>query len=315
MKELQKKIEEIEDQYAEETLNMHLDKHAQAKRDKALKLIGAIRSVDQISKSLSTQAIKVTIAFQQEKMHESFGFKRFADFLDESEHSLMTKSEFYQRKTIFENEGETLFDSLSEAGVPLSTRKLLGKGNVQIDGEKVLIVTGAEGEQQTEEIELSDRTRLLQVLSAVADQNATLNAKTNKQKEKIERGEKEIEGLQKKLDAGSFTGKGETTHFEMYMRVITPLIQLRNYIKQLTAIEKAQIKEQGLVYLRSFNGELTGLAQTYGHKNLQLGFDEDAQENAPLKQVKNSSAIAPEENEFASITANLNDEELEELMD
>lgn len=303
---------------AEENISAKISQtNTRDKLNRQLIRLGMVAGVGRIAQTLSAQTIRALQKVRDDKDFEALGFSRFDDFLDESDISPMTYRQFNDREKLLETEGDDVFDLMNTLKLSHRQRKMLGAGHVQIDEAKgtVIIVTDKDGEENIEEIELVDRSRLLQTLSALADQNATLNAKTNKQKEKIERGEKEIEGLQKKLDSGSFSGKGESAHFGMFMSVLTPFNQMTDSIKKMTVIEKVEIHEQGLIYLRSLNSALARLAQAYGHKQLQIGFDEDASEKSLAKKVKRNSEDVSDENEFASITADLNDDELEELMD
>lgn len=314
MDKLQTRIRAVEEEHAQEIVADNFKQHDENRKAKAFLVLGGFLAVDKVTRALSSELMRAMIKFQEEKLYEPLGFDNFVDFLNNSDYAPMTKNQFYERKAVLEKEGDHAFDLLNNLGLPVQKRKLLGAGNVQIEGDKVIVTsTVADGAaEKTETIEINNRERLLQVLSALADQNAVLNQKTSKQREKIAKGETEIEDLQKKLDAGSFTGKSSTAHFEMYMQAITPLNQLIQFVGKLSAEEK---EEQGIVTLRSFNVSLARLAQAYGRKDLNIGFDEDASNSVPAKKGKNSSENTSDENEFASITSDLNDDELEELMD
>lgn len=324
MKSLKDKIAKIEDEHAEETFNNHIETHTQQERDKALLLLGGLRAIDCLTQILSGEVMTALVTFEKEKMFESFGFTRFADFLEQWDHSPMTKNQFYDRKKIFENEGEKLFDVLNGIGLPVQKRKLLGKGNVSLDGETV-IVKSDDGSETS--IEISDRARLLETLTALADRSASLNEQTKKQKEKIERGEQEIEKLQKKLDEAK-DRPGESSphkiHYEDFMRACNSVDALAATVKTLPADEAAGY---GGLYFDSLDVAMHRLKATYKKVGLDVQpaprlplaeMDDSEIANHVAKKMKNfkgDDKDDTDENEFASFTSDLNDEELEGLMD
>ena len=117
-------------------------------RERALLFLGGMRAADRIASALSAQVMANLIAFEKEKMHEQMGYKRFAEFLDRSPYSPMTKHQFYKRREIFDREGEQVFDLMNEIGLPLARRKLLGRGAVRVEGETVIVNDG-DGEMRS----------------------------------------------------------------------------------------------------------------------------------------------------------------------
>jgi len=158
-------------------------------RERALLFLGGMRAADRISASLSAQVMANLISFEKEKMHETLGFKRFAEFLDRSPYSPMTKHQFYKRREVFDREGEQVFDLMNEIGLPLARRKLLGRGVVRLEGETVIV---QDGEEEIS-IELADRARILETLSALADANA-------EKSRKLDRGQEDYERLKRKME-------------------------------------------------------------------------------------------------------------------
>lgn len=288
MKALEKKIREVEEQHAEESLNNHLEKHDKEKYDSALILLGGLRAVDRLVQNVSSQVISALIIFQDEKMHERLGFKRFADFLNESELSLMTKNEFYKRKDIFESEGAVRYDLFNDAKIPLSTRKRLIKGEVEISIEDDEIIVGES------RAPLSDFSAIKAIISDFAVENQNLLETKKKNLEKIERGEKEIENLQKKYDDAK-NRPGEASSVELFIRVKTSIEVLTEFAKQQTLVEK---EGDGEFYLSEIFAAFSGLQAAYGRNDLHFG-------TAPKKKG----------NEFEEVTTSLSDEELASLMD
>lgn len=157
-------------------------------RERSLLLLGGMRAADRIASALSAQVMANLIAFEKEKMHEQMGYRRFVDFLERSPYSPMTKHQFYKRREIFEREGEEVFDLMNDIGLPLARRKMLGRGQVRLEGETVIVKDG--GDELS--IGLDDRGRILETLSALADANA-------EKAKKLERGQEDYERLKRKL--------------------------------------------------------------------------------------------------------------------
>lgn len=134
-------------------------------RDAAMLVLGGIRAMDRLNKVIDGEVMRTMILFQDNKLFEPFGFTRMADFLEGSPLSPMTKNQFYDRKELFEKEGEHVFDLLNSAKIPLSVRKRLGAGNVQIDGDKVIVKDDA----HEIAIDLNNQTGLVEALTALAD--------------------------------------------------------------------------------------------------------------------------------------------------
>lgn len=157
-------------------------------RERSLLLLGGMRAADRIASALSAQVMANLIAFEKEKMHEQMGYRRFVDFLERSPYSPMTKHQFYKRREIFEREGEEVFDLMNDIGLPLARRKMLGRGQVRLEGETVIVKDG--GDEVS--INMDDRARILETLSALADANA-------EKAKKLERGQEDYERLRRKL--------------------------------------------------------------------------------------------------------------------
>lgn len=240
MNKLQKKIRAVEEDHAEEVLTEHLDKHAMSKRDRALFILGNIRATDRIAKALGSQAMIAAFAFQKENLHADLGYPAFAEFLDESEFSPMSKHEFYERKKIFENEGVNLFDALNELEVPLKTRKLLGKGNIQLDGETVVLIDPATSEEIR--FELKDKTRILETITALADSSADLRKKVESQKTKLDSADNLILNLSEEVERVKVSkiAASENPHSSALMNLVAAFGLMTLEAESLSAIEKEQ---------------------------------------------------------------------------
>ena len=285
--------------------------HTGEREQKSLIRLGAVGAIGQLAQTLSAQTIRALQTIRDDKDFEALGFKRFDDFLDESDVSPMSYRQFNDREQLLKKEGDQLFDLMNSLKLSHRQRRLLGAGHIQIDDKKgtVTIVTGEDLEEEVEEIELTDKTRLLQTLSALADQAAMLNIKASKQKQQIERGENQVEELKKKLDEVK-NRPGTVSIFDMFMAVCRTLDAMTAMVKDANDEQKAH----GEQYLDAIEMAVGRLKSAYGRK--PYGEMSDAEiKKTVAKKVKGFSENASEENEFSKVTESLDDEELVDLME
>lgn len=295
MSKLNKKLEESK-QAAEAGISESVSlMHTEQNRDRALMMFGAVGAINHIAKSLSAQTIRGLQKMREEKIFEAFGFTRFDDFLDGYENSPMSYRQFYDREKLLEKEGDELFDVLNDLRMSHRARKLLGSGNVALEGNTVIVKTmNDDGDEIEEEIQIDDKTRLLQTLSALADQNANLNRKTDRQKTLIDKKDSQIEELSERIQRGAGVSTGGV-HIEYFMRSLSALTSLKNFIKnEMTLVEK---ERDGEMFLREIYAEFALIRQELGKNDLR--FDE----------------VLDTTGEFAGITSAMNDDELAGLME
>lgn len=299
-------------QAAEKNINQQLIAQTELKtKERALVMLGAVGAVNHIASTLQAQTMRGLQAIRDEKVFESFGFTRFDDFLNESEYSPMSYRQFIDREKMLETEGDQLFDILNSSKMSHRQRRLLGAGHVQVDEAKgtVIIVTGEDLEETTEEIALDDRSRLLQTLSALADQAALLNQKNTKQKKQIERGEAQVEDLKKKIDDLK-NRPGELTSYQLMMSVTNSLDAFADFLKQIPEIKKIQERD---LYLNTIRAAFARLEQAYGRKNYGDMSDDEIKETV-AKKVKKLSAVEPDD-ELPDLTSSMDEEELAAMME
>ncbi len=282
------------------------------KKDRALILIGAVNAVNHIAQTLSAQTMRGLQKIRDDKVFESLGFTRFDDFLNESEYSPMTYRQFYDREKLLLQEGDQVFDLMNTLKLSHKQRRLLGAGHVQIDEKNgtVIIVTGEDLEEEVAEIELTDRTRLLQTLSALADQAASLNVKATKQKVQIERGEKQVEDLKKKLDDAK-NRPGATSSYQLMMTITTALDTFAEFAKTFPDVQKMQ---ESSLYLNTIRAAFARLEKAYSYKDLGE-MNETEIENHVAKRMKKMSETTSEDDKLAAVVASMEDDELADLME
>lgn len=275
---------------------MHTVKQSAAAEDivKSAMMLGAVKTVNHMNAYFSSQTIRGLQRIRDEKHFEQFGFSRFDDFLDESPHSPMSYKQFYDREKALINEGDEMFDVLNSLNFSLRKRRLLGAGNVVLEDNKMLIKRISEdGGEYTEEVSISDQQKLIQTLSALADQTARLQNENEKQKTRLNRRDRDIEQLTEQIQKG--TGGGNSALFERFAVAKNALAQLADTVeKHATDTDK---KRNGELYLNELYAEFARVRQNFGRNDLR--FD----------------APADTDGEFADITAKMNEDELADLME
>lgn len=202
----------------------------------AILLLGGIDAVGKVSAVLGAQSFRALQNFRDRKGYIALGYERFDDFLDKWPRSPMSKNEFYRRQTLLENEGDAAFEFLNGLGISLQARRALKKGEVAVEGDKVIV-----GDQ---EIAIHDTHQIKNVVKLLADKAA-------EQQRTIQRGKDEIKVLKKRIDEtpASTDGPRATMDFDSlasqaYLQALSALNDLESALKQLPAPQRqAQIKE------------------------------------------------------------------------
>lgn len=233
-KALQTKIREVEEEYAEEYLQKKLGSFAQNERDRAAVAIGVIGAFEKIANVLSAESIRALIQFQESKMHESLGFDRFENFLNESPYAPMTKNQFYDRKKLLETEGDSLYDLLNNVGIPVSKRKLLASGqtSISIEGNEIIV-----GEERAD---LSDLPTIKSLIRELATDNQKMSDEQKSKDKKIEdlqsrvkTGQSEYEEIRRAMDAAN----SGTPYERALMKTISAMLNLTLEAGKLTLVE------------------------------------------------------------------------------
>lgn len=257
---LQDKLEKVADEHAGEILDERLAAHAAHETRSAIYILGGIRTADRIASVVGSEAMRALIRFQDEERYKALGFATMVDFLNESELSPMSKNQFYDRKGLLEKEGDQVFNLLNDLGVSVRQRKLLGRGNVQIDGETALVTLGDEELA----IELTDRTRLLETLIALADANADKSAKIEKQAEKIAKHDDEKRELYAEIDEVRASKAADVEQDAHAMAVVTLGLAFRELIRtveEMTPVERRQFQSVDFERIAAW---MSDLSMTFG---------------------------------------------------
>lgn len=138
------------------------------------KLVGAATALEitgnNISRACSAEVIRALERIEAEKIYLDMGYERFVDFLNDN-HCFIGKSTYYERLALLKKEGTQLYDLMNGLDISLSKRKQIGAGNIEIQGDLVIL------KESQEKIPLSDRQRLLDVLVLAVDELAVKTKK------------------------------------------------------------------------------------------------------------------------------------------
>lgn len=241
MDKLQKRIRETEDEVAEEQLAEHLDRSQQLDRDRALMIIGGFKTANKIQHAIGSELMRGLEVFQSEKIYLSLGFEDFVSFLN-SDISPLTKAQYYERKKLLEAEGDHLFDLYGSIGVSVRQRKLLGKGNVELSGETLVVHNG----EETTEISINDRPSILDALTALADASADKSIRIQRQQEKIDKIDDKVRDLYAEIDAVKASKVAEAAsnpHMIARVELGIAFRRLTDAAERLSPIEKDQFRD------------------------------------------------------------------------
>jgi len=239
---LQNKLRAAEEQAAEEMVSERLDDFRQEDRDRALFILGGINIADRVAESLGSEAIKAMINFQEQQLYLALGYRTFVDFLANSEFTRMTRQQFYDRKNLLEKEGDATFDLLTELGISIRKRKLLGKGNVELDGEILVVHDG----DVTTEIAITDRSAIFDAITALADSNSEKSIKLDRQKEKLDKHDEKVRELYDDIDrikAAKIAEVAGNPHMIARVELGLAFTRLAEAAAKLSAIEKDQFRD------------------------------------------------------------------------
>jgi hypothetical protein len=261
---LQQRIDEAVDERAGEILSEKIAEHTETERNAAIFILGGVRVADRIAASLGSETMRTLLRFQAEERYLALGYKDMVEFLTKSEYSPMTKHQFYDRKEILEREGDVVFNMLNDLGVSIRQRKLLGKGNIQLDGDTVIVTT--DGEEEVS-IDLTDRRRLLETLTALADANADKSHKLERQQKAIDgHGDKvrELHADYDRLRASKAADAGQDPHSLAVINLNFAYRALIEAVSDMSPIEQEQFVARDFQLIADLNHDL---AAAFGRKD------------------------------------------------
>jgi cell division protein FtsB len=292
MSSLATQIDKLKDDHADAALE-----RAQTVQDdnavkEAVFILGRIKQNDHIGNAiaanLSAQTILALQRFQQEKKHEALGYDTFDKFLNESPYSPMTKPQYYDRLAIVTKHGPDVADLLTSIGISMRSQKMLGKGELSIQGDRVFV-----GDK---ELEGSDTGIIKEVLTELFDERRTLQAESQKKDEKIvklesqiDQGTDEYEELRRNYDKLR-TGD---PYDEALAHAIYSLLDLQEQIGHLPDDQKPA---KGDIAVPQLWSVIQSVKQSYG---IRFNFTEPSQISNFKSQIPASGA-ATDDDDFQS---------------
>lgn len=219
------------------------------------KLVGSVTTLEvvsnNVSKWLEADAIRSLETIEEEKLYLDMGFDRFVDFLN-SDHCRLGKNGYYERRALLQKEGVQMFDLLNGLQISMRKRKQIGHGNIEIEGDSLII-------RETEErIALTDRQRLMEVLTLTVDQ---LIDKTKK----LEKGQEDFrKERERRLRAEENEGSGDGGKVTAFQQAHTVAI---GGLAALAAELENATEAECLAYA---DGQITLLAAQFNRLNTVL---------------------------------------------
>lgn len=198
---LQKKIREVEDEHAAELEQSHIATHDQLRRDQAMQMLGAAKYADSLRARTASHVIQFLMTVEEEKIYRDYGFDRFVDFLQASELSDISKSQYYRLRELYLKEGPEQYDWFTAWKIPLATRQLLDTGDIVVEGDEV-VIGGEErvplGEQK---VIKSIIEKLVTEKRNATDDLAKSESKIENLNSKIAQGQRDYDELERNLEA------------------------------------------------------------------------------------------------------------------
>jgi hypothetical protein len=195
--------------------------------------VGAAKVMNKLAITLSSQVLLGLKHFQEQEGYKEYGCKTFVEFLEQHPELDLSKSKYYRLSEALETEGPDAFDLLNGLNIPLSSRKKLGTGAIQIEGDDLVI--------NDQRVPLDDPKRIKRAISQVV-------AEVDKATSKASKAEKENEKLKKKLEqaveearAAAIIPRDDTDPAnQAYLRVIASLTELTRELGELSQAEAAE---------------------------------------------------------------------------
>ena len=234
---LKQKQEAIEAEHFAEVEQEMIAGFDQAYVNRAYEIRGAIRALNAITQNLMSQHIRGLMHVEEEKLWRVYGNGSFADYLSTSEEVGMSKTRYYELKTILLETNDETLDAVTGAKIsPRKIKALLDK-NISLAVEDGSLVVGSE------RVPTSDPAAMTTLIDAVhlhlRDRDVREEKKDRKietLESKVERGEEENEELRRNLD-----GIVDTSRIQRaYLHAINALLLLTEAVGELDDAEKAE---------------------------------------------------------------------------
>lgn len=285
MDDLNEKLSRVKDAHAVEVVAERAVAHEEKSRMEAIFMLGRIKQVGHDARSiftaLSSQEVRALEQFQQSKGFEALGYQTFVDFLEKSEYSPMSKRQYYDRLALIREHGDEIYDLLTSVGISVRAQKLLGKGDLAIRGDRLMV-----GDQ---EVEVGNTGVIKEVLEELFDERRELQAQVTKAEEKIEKqqqqirqGTDEYERQQRYIDE---LQKGDRHDIALSSLVLS-FLELNEVIGEISDEDKAAKAGNAI---RTIWQQLQHTRKTYG---VNVGFDDAGTADGPSANGATSDLVS-----------------------
>ncbi len=220
--------------------------------------LGGLDAIDAITTNLMSALIRSYQQIRDNQTYRAAGYQRFDEFLDNHPRSRMSYKRFNYIEGIYKNLGPEPFDLLSGSGLSMRQMKQIGKGNVEIDGDKVLVHFDGE---VVEEFNINNRREWMQSLKALADSHAEKNIKLARQKEQIEKHGDEKRKLYDDIDrikAAKIAETASQPHMVARVELGIAFRKLTEAARDLSPIEREQFRDSVLEDVAAWRTALAG---------------------------------------------------------
>ncbi len=252
---LQKKVNETIDTHADELHDQRLETHTRARRDRALMVSGGLRAAMNISRMIGSELMRGLERFQAEECWRDLEYDSFAEYLKSPE-SPMSKGKYYELKTLLDKEGDEIFDLYGNLGLKPRIRRLLGTGQVELEGDTI-IVKNDDGEETR--IEKNDWTRVAQVITASVDDKILLQSKLDKQAENLKKADDRIREAHAETDrirASKVAEFAADAHMTARVELGLAFNKFIDIAEKLSDTEKAQFRDAVLEQVQGWRNDL-----------------------------------------------------------
>lgn len=292
-------LERIEQQANEIISESVVEANTASLENELFFLLGGQDAMGTIADNLLTTVIFTYQRIRDEKLYLASGFQTFADFMDNHPKSRMSYKRFNYVEGVYKNLGPVTFDLMSGSGLSMRQMKQLGKGNIQIDGEHLIINTD-DGPQH---VDISNRRQWLDAVQALAKSNADKSAKLEKQKETIAKHDDEKRDLYNAIDREKARKTAEIAADPHMIAVVELQIAYRRLADAVDALSEADKKQFVFAVLEKIASCDLRLREAYGvSETVQLptrseltGDDETDYINSLMDRVEadeNDAALA-----------------------
>lgn len=222
--------------------------------------LGGLDVLQTVANNLNAALIRNLQVIRDDRLYLAAGFQRFDDFMDNHPRSKMSYKRFNYIEGIYNNLGPETFDLMSGSGLSMRQMKALGRGNVEVDGDHI-VVTSDDG--QTEAIEIANRRQWLDAVTTLAKAKSDSDEKVRRQQKTIESQEQTIQNAHDDLDrerARKYAEAGQDPHSVALANACFALAALREAAGELSPVDRSARRDN---VLETLAGQLEKLRAAY----------------------------------------------------